>query len=138
MLRKQNYRNTGKHSVRGRGTTIPRFQQHQHEAGSSSSRPPQRENFNRGRFAPRGRGRGRDIQCYTSGEWENGSWDCPHNRKTSQKNVNVAEEKKETHQIIGKEESLDVVESLLLKRALLKVEKEIGEPTQRKSLFRTT
>eukprot|EP00253_Pinus_taeda_P019816 PITA_19816 len=109
-----------------------------YQAGSSSSRLPQRGDFNRGIFAPRGRGRGRDIRCYTCGEWGHGSWDYPHNRTTSQKNVNVAEAKQETPQIIEKEESPEVGESLLLKRALLKVEKETGEPAQRKSLFRTT
>ena len=40
MLRKQNQRNRGRSSVRGRGTTKPRGQQHQHEAGNSSSKPP--------------------------------------------------------------------------------------------------
>ena len=64
MLRKQNQRNRGRSSIRGRGTTKPRGQQHQHEADSSSSRPPQRGDFNRGRFAPRGRVRGRDIRCF--------------------------------------------------------------------------
>eukprot|EP00253_Pinus_taeda_P016825 PITA_16825 len=109
-----------------------------YQAGSSSSRPPQRGDFNRGRFAPRGRGRGRDIRCYTCGEWGHGSRDCPHNKTISQRNVNVAETKEEKHQITDKEESPEVGESLLLKRVLLKVEKEIRESAQRKSLFRTT
>eukprot|EP00253_Pinus_taeda_P030384 PITA_30384 len=138
MLRKQNQMNRGKCSVRGRGTTRPRFQQDQNEAGSSSSRTPQRGDFNRGIFAPRGRGRGRDIQCYTRGEWGHGSWDCPHNKTTSQRNVNVAEEKEEKPQITDKEESPEVGESLLLKRALLKAEKETEEPAHMKILFRTT
>eukprot|EP00253_Pinus_taeda_P002299 PITA_02299 len=56
----------------------------------------------------------------------------------SQRNVNVAEVKQETPQIIEKEESPEVRESLLLKRALLKAEKETKEPAQGKSLFRTT
>jgi hypothetical protein len=38
---------------------------------------------------------------------------------------------------IEKEETTEVGESLLLKRVLVKVEKEVHEPTQRKSLFRT-
>ena len=50
----------------------------------------------------------------------------------------MAEAKEEKPQIADKEESPEVGESLLLKRALLKAEKEIGEPTQRKILFRTT
>ena len=55
MLRKQNQRNRGRSSVRGRGTTKPRGQQHHHEVGCLNSRRPQRGDFNRGRFAPRGR-----------------------------------------------------------------------------------
>ena len=50
----------------------------------------------------------------------------------------MVEAKEEKHQITNKEESPKVGESLLLKRVLLKAEKEIEEPTQRKSLFRTT
>jgi len=56
ILRKQSQRNRGRSLVRGRGATRARGQQHKHEAGSSSSRPPQRGEVNRGRFVPRGRG----------------------------------------------------------------------------------
>eukprot|EP00253_Pinus_taeda_P032205 PITA_32205 len=131
MLRKQNQRNRGKISARGRGTTRSRFQHPHGEAGGLSSRPPQRGEFSRGR------GRGREIQCYTRGERGHGSWDCPHNKVTNQGNVNVAEAREEKPQIANREESPEVGESLLLKRVLLKAEKEIGEPAQRKSLFRT-
>ena len=128
MLRKKNQRNRGRSSVRGRENTRPRGQQHHHDACSSNSRPPKRGEFNRGRFAPRGRGRGRYVWCYTCGEWGHVSWDCPHNKTTIQRNVNVAEAKEEKPQIADKEESPEVGESLLLKRAFLKAEKEIGEP----------
>ena len=47
----------------------------------------------RGRFAPRGRGRVREIRCYTCGEWGHGSWDCPHKKPANQQNVNVVEAK---------------------------------------------
>ena len=83
ILRKQNQRNRGKISARGRGTTRSRFHHPHGEARGSSSRPPQRGEFSGGRFAPRGRGRGREIQCYTCGEWGHGSWDCPHNKVTN-------------------------------------------------------
>eukprot|EP00253_Pinus_taeda_P010651 PITA_10651 len=81
---------------------------------------------------------GRDIRCYTCGEWGHGSWDYPHNKVTNHRNVNVAKPKEEKPQIADKEESPKVGESLLLKRVLLKAEKETREPTQGKSLFRTT
>lgn len=56
ILRKQSQRNRGKISARGRRATRSRRQQHQHEARSSSSKPPQRGESNRGKFVPRGRG----------------------------------------------------------------------------------
>lgn len=68
ILIKQNQRNKGRSLARGRVTTGPRFQHHQSEAGSLSSKPPQKGDFNRGRFVPRGRDRGREIRCYTCGE----------------------------------------------------------------------
>ena len=40
ILRKQNQRNRGKSSVRGRGAARSIGTQHQHEAGSSSRRSP--------------------------------------------------------------------------------------------------
>eukprot|EP00253_Pinus_taeda_P024789 PITA_24789 len=135
---KMSQRNRGKSLARGKGTTRPRGQQHQHEAGSSSSRPPQRGKSNRGRFVPRGRGRGRDVRCYTCGEWGHMSWDCPHNKPASQRNANVAEAKPEPPRLMEKEERLEEGESLLLSRTLLRAEPEIGEPTERKNLFRTT
>lgn len=138
MLRKQNHRKREKSSARCRGTTRRRFQHYQSEEGSSSSRPPQRRDFNRERFAPRGRGRRREIRCYTCGKWEHGSWDCPHNKEKNKRNVNVAKVKEGKTQVENKEESRKVGESFLLKRILLKAEKETGEPDQRKNLLRTT
>lgn len=69
ILRKRSQRNRGKGSARGRGTTRLRGPQHHNEARSSSSRQPQRGESNRGIFVPKGRGRGRDVWCYTYGEW---------------------------------------------------------------------
>eukprot|EP00253_Pinus_taeda_P032129 PITA_32129 len=137
MLRKQNQRNRGKSSARGRGTTKPRLQHSQNEAGGSSTRPPQRGDFSRGRFVPRGKGRGREIRCYVCGELGHGSWDCPHNKTTTQRNVNIGETKEEKLQVTRKEEPPEVGETLLLKRVLLKAKKEVNEPAQRKILFRT-
>ena len=75
-----------------------------------------------------GRGRGRDVWCYTYGEWGHVSWNCPHNKLASQRNVNVAEAKPEPPRLMEKEESLEIGESLLLRRSLLKTKKEIEEP----------
>jgi len=51
--------------------------------------------------------------------------------------VNVVEAKPETPLLMEKEEPLEVGESLLLIRTLLKIEKDIEELVQRKNLFRT-
>eukprot|EP00253_Pinus_taeda_P003235 PITA_03235 len=131
-------RNRGKSSARGRGLARSRGTQHQFEAGSSSSRSPQMDESSRGRFVPRGRGRGRDVRCYTCGERGHMSWDYTHKKSVSQKGANVAEEKLEPPRLVEKEEPPEEGESLLLRRTLLRSEKEIGEPAQRKNLFRTT
>jgi hypothetical protein len=65
------------------------------------------------------------------------SWDCPENKSANQRNANVAEAWEEITNTVEKEETLEVGESLMLKRILVKLEKETSEPTQRKSLFRT-
>eukprot|EP00253_Pinus_taeda_P013296 PITA_13296 len=138
ILRKQSQRNKGKSSARGRGSARSRGTQHQFEAVCSSSRSPQMGESSRGRFVPRGRGRGRDVRCYTCGEWGHMSRDCPHNKSASQRGANVAEAKPEPPRLVEKEEPTKEGESLLLRRTLLRLEKEIGEPAQRKNLFRTT
>ena len=48
----------------------------------------------------------------------------------------MAKAKLEAPQLMEKEEPHEVGESLLLRRTLLKIEKEIEEPAQRKNLFR--
>jgi hypothetical protein len=65
------------------------------------------------------------------------SWDCPENKSIGQRSAHVAEAKEENVNVVTKEEVPEVGESLLMKRVLIKSEKEAKEPTQRKSLFRT-
>eukprot|EP00253_Pinus_taeda_P031683 PITA_31683 len=133
LLRTQSQRNRGKNPTRGRGASRPRFQHSPNEIGGTSSQPLQRGDFGRGRFESRGRSQGREIRCYTCGELGHGS----HNKPTNSRNVNMAETKEESPQVTGKEEPPKVGESLLLKRVLLKAEKEANEPTQRKSILKT-
>lgn len=87
---------------------------------------------------PRGRGRGRDVRCYKCGELGHMSWDCPHNKLTSEKNVNVIKAKPRPPRLMEKEEPPKEGESLLLRRTFLREKPKIGEPTQRKNLFRST
>lgn len=137
LLRKQNQRNRGKNLAKEERILESKVQHSQNEAGSASNRAPQRGEFGRGRFVPRGRGRGRDVRCFACGEWGHVQWDCPHQRSANQRNVNVAEAKEEIPQPEAKEEPPEDGESLLLKRVLLKGAKEAKEPVQRRTLFRT-
>jgi hypothetical protein len=138
LARKKSQRNRGRSPARGKGqSNRGRFQPSKEEAGSSSSQSP-RGGESRGIiFFSRGRGRGREMRCYTCGKIGHMSWDCPENKETNQRNAHVAETKEEDVNVVEKEETPEVGESLLLKRVLVKAEKEVHEPTQRKSLFRT-
>lgn len=62
MFHKQNQRNRGKSTKKGRGTFKPRFQHSQNEAGSSSNRSRQRGDSSRERVVSRCRGQGRDVR----------------------------------------------------------------------------
>eukprot|EP00253_Pinus_taeda_P012339 PITA_12339 len=137
LLRKQNQINRGKNPANEGRILESKVQPSQNEAGSASNRAPQRGGFGRGKFVPRGRGRGRDVRCFACGEWGHVQWDCPHQRSANQRNVNVAEAKEEIPQPEAKEEPPEDGESLLLKRVLLEGAKEAKELVQRRTLFRT-
>ena len=94
--------------------------------------------FNKGRFMPRGRGQGKDVRCYTCGEWGHVLWDCPHNKLAIQRNSNLAKEKPKTPRLMEKEEPPEVGEYLFFRRTFLKTAKDIEELAKRKNLFRTT
>eukprot|EP00253_Pinus_taeda_P002204 PITA_02204 len=134
LLHKQNQRNRGKNPANEGRILESKVQHSQNEAGSASNKAPQRGDFGRGRFVPRGRGRGRDVRCFACGEWGHVQWDCPHQRSANQRNMNVAEAKEEIPQPEAKEEPPKDGESLLLRRVLLEGAKE---PVQRRTLFRT-
>ena len=47
------------------------------------------QSFERGGFrGGRGRGRNREVRCYTCGEIGHMSWDCPRNKSIGQRSVN--------------------------------------------------
>ena len=75
--------------VRGRGVPNRGGRNSKDEAKSSSSSI---QSFQRGEFrGGRGRGRNRELRCYTCGEVGQMSWDYPRIKSTGQRNVNVAE-----------------------------------------------
>ena len=77
------------------------------------------------------------MRCYTYVETRHMSWDCPRNKYTGQRNVNVVEAQEESKEEIEVDNPLEDGEDLMLKWVLVKTEKKAHEPTQRKSLFRT-
>jgi hypothetical protein len=138
LARKQSQKRRGRSSTRGKGSSNRGiFQASKREAGCSSSQSPRGGESRGERFFSRGRGRGREIMCYTCGKTGHMSWDCPENKSTNQRGAHIVEAKEETMNAEVKEETLEMGESLMLKRVLIKVEKETHEPTQIKSLFKT-
>ena len=72
-----------------RGKCVPnkggRTSKDEPESSSISS-----QSFYRGGLrGGRGRGINREVRCYTCGEVGHMSWDCPRNKSTGQRNVNV-------------------------------------------------
>jgi hypothetical protein len=120
LARKQSWKFKGIGSTRSKGQSSGRgaFHTPRDEGGSPNSRGGE----SRGRiFFPRGRDRGgREIKCYTCGNIGHMSWDCPKNKSAGQRNANVAETKEEIVNTNTKEEVLEVGESLLMNRVLLK------------------
>ena len=104
--------------VRGKG--VPniggRISKDEAEISSSSSQSFQRGGFRGGR----GRGRNREVRCYTCGEVGHMSWDCPRNKSTCQRNVNVAEAQEELKEETEENNPPDDGEALMLKRVLVK------------------
>ena len=135
FLRKQNQRNRGKNMVRGIGFPNRGGRNFKYESKSSSSSV---QSFQGGIFGGGGgRGRSREVRCYTCGETGHMSWDCPRNKSTGQRDVNVAEAQEEAKEETEVDNPPKDGEALMLKRVLVNTEKQAHEQAQRKSLFRT-
>ena len=65
------------------------------------------------------------------------SWNFPRNQSSNQRNVNVVEAQEESKEETEMNNPPEEGESLMLKKFLVKSEKQVHEPAQRKSLFRT-
>ena len=65
------------------------------------------------------------------------SWDCPRNKSIGHRNVNVTEAQEESKEETKVNNPLEDGKALMLKRVLVKTEKQVHEPIQRKSMFRT-
>ncbi|KAH9292214.1 hypothetical protein KI387_042602, partial [Taxus chinensis] len=149
IARRQNTVSRGRgRSFRGRGAPSDRRQlQTSAEEGSSSSSTQNTRGGSpfRGRRPYQGyqRGRGRFLgKCFRCNKYAgHRSYECPENPQNSHgKNMYIAsnEEQGGELDVAPKLENIpEDGESLLMKRVLLKPNKEAMEPPQRKSLFRT-
>jgi hypothetical protein len=142
LNRRNNYGKGKGQAYRGKGQQTGRgkFSVQKGEAESSSQpEQPQKGRDFKGRISFQrgwGRGRNHEVRCYTCGKTGHMSWDCLEGA-TRQGNVQVAQA--ETEQRVPKDhvEILEAGESLLMRITFLKTSKEVHEPEQRKTLFKT-
>ena len=88
-------------------------------------------------FNLRGRGKTREVKCYTCGEIGHMSWECPRIKPSAQRNGNISKDSEESSEEAEVNNPPEEGESLMLNRILVKIEKKVHEPSQRKNLIRT-
>ena len=65
------------------------------------------------------------------------SWDFPKIKPIAQRNENIVDDHEESNEEEEMNNPTEEGESCMMKRFLVKTEKEVHEPTHRKSLFQT-
>ena len=142
LLRKQSAKTRGtfrgKGSQGGRGKPTPRD-------GANSSSPhnastEEDANGRRGSYrgigrGGRDRGRGRELRCYRCQGVGHKHYECPENVGAGPRNAVVAQVEEEVE--IEEKFLPERGESLVVNKVLLKQTKEVTEPAQRKTLFRS-
>jgi hypothetical protein len=140
LSRKQGQRGRGRSQSRGKTITQDRTQKPKEEGkkpqtqsergGSSQGRQyADRNTFPRARG--RGRGRGGEVKCFVCGKIRHKSYECPDRKKGG-----------ETHIVEAQGWNVEAEDaeggrSLMMRKVLLKPEKEPENPAQRNSLFQT-
>jgi hypothetical protein len=140
LSRKQGQRGQGRSQSRGKAIAQDRMQKSKDEGkkpqtqsergGSSQGRQyADRNTFPRARG--RGRGRGGEVKCFVCGKIRHKSYECPDRKKDG-----------ETHIVKAQGWNVEAEDaeggrSLMMRKVLLKPEKEPENPVQRDSLFRT-
>jgi hypothetical protein len=77
------------------------------------------------------------VKCYAYGKTGHMSWECPEKKKDGGGEAHISEAQKRNVEVEMKEEETEEGISLMMRKVLIKPEKEEREPFQRNSLFRT-
>eukprot|EP00253_Pinus_taeda_P016259 PITA_16259 len=95
-----------------------------------------RGSFSKGRG---GKGGGREVRCYRCNKLGHRAFECPESAEIKQRNAIVApaEEDATVAAVTEEVDTPESRESLVLNKVLIKPAKEVTEPPQRKTLFRT-
>jgi hypothetical protein len=141
LSRKKSQRGRGRSQPRGKTVVQDRNQkpkeewkkpQYQTERGGSSQRGQYADNNTFPRARGRGRGRGGVIKCFTCGKNGHKSYECPDKKKEGGE-THIAEAQRRNVEA----EDVEHGRSLVMRKVLLTPEKEVENPVQRNSLFRT-
>jgi hypothetical protein len=142
LSRKKGQRGRGISQARDKTIAQDRTQKPKEEGKKPQSQPKRggisqgRQYADRNTF-PRARRRGRDrggeVKCFICGKIRHKSYECPDRKKDSG----------ETHIVESQRRNIEAEDakgrrSLMMRKVLFKMEKEVERPTQRNSLFRTT
>jgi hypothetical protein len=139
LSQKQGQRGRGRSQARGKTISQDRTQKPKEEGKKTQ---PERGGSSQGRqYAekntfPRARGRGRhrggEVKCFVCGKIGHKSYECPDKKKDGGEN-HIAEAQGWNVEV----EDAEGGRYLMMKKVLLKLEKEAENPAQRNSLFRT-
>jgi hypothetical protein len=141
LSRKQGQRGRGRSQARGKTIAQDRTQkskeegkkpQTQHERGGSSQRGQYADRNTFPRARGRGRGRGGEVKCFVCGKIGHKSYECPDKKKDGGE-THIAEAQGWNVEA----EDAEGGRSLMMRKVLLKPEKEAENPAQRNSLFQT-
>jgi hypothetical protein len=77
------------------------------------------------------------VKYYACGKTGHMSWECPKRNNMGGGGAHIFEAQKRNVETKMKEESIEQGRSFMMRKFLIKLEKEVIEPIQRNSLFRT-
>jgi hypothetical protein len=141
LAKKQSQQSRGRNSSRGKGTSREKFQKSKPEAERQHSNHEKGGSSTEGQYGGRssfsmGRGRriarGGIVKCYTYGKEGHKYWECLDRKREGGGESQITEALKHVE-----EEEIEGGKNLMMRKVLLKPKKDVGEPVQRTSLFKT-